>query len=123
MYYLCHPSLPTACQQLAVLAASEVIDSTCLDLLLPVRSMACSELTLLVLDFLRLGSSLFPHSPDTQHFELRSVLHDLCWDQYGYIYMDKSSKLFVEQTMANYGKLHQISSKINQPVVADPHHP
>lgn len=83
MYYLCHPSLPTACQQLAVLAASEVIDSTCLDLLLPVRSMACSELTLLVLDFLRLGSSLFPHSPDTQHFELRSVLHDLCWDQYG----------------------------------------
>jgi hypothetical protein len=37
--------------------------------------------------------------------------------------MDKSSKLFVEQTMANYGKLHQISSKINQPVVADPHHP
>jgi hypothetical protein len=87
MYYLCHPSLPTACQQLAVLAASEVIDSTCLDLLLPVRSMACSELTLLVLDFLRLGSSLFPHSPDTQHFELRSVLHDLCWDQYGYIYI------------------------------------
>ena len=68
-------SLPTACQQLAVLAASEVIDSTCLDLLLPVRSMACSELALLVLDFLRLGSSLLPHSRDAQHFEpLRAAI-------------------------------------------------
>eukprot|EP00435_Cladocopium_sp_Y103_P074697 s154_g50.t1 len=43
-----------------------VIDSTCLDPLLPARSMVCSELALLVLDFLHLGSSLFPHSRDTQ---------------------------------------------------------